>query len=166
MRLSSPWEIYHKEVVALFQEDEEIKVTFDEESYELKLFVDNSRKADALAKLLPSEKTFGNVVVKISVVPSNDGKEETKASLIEEAFAGNPALRYIYNAQTPFGEFNYVVFESRVVQYFNDDMRDINGNKSTLYQELAKDIIGEETNLCFCTEAVAKDLQKPLGEWP
>ena len=166
MRLSSPWEIYHKQIVALFEQDSEIKVTFDEESYELKLFVNNSCKADALAKLLPSEKTFGNVVVKISVVPANDGKEETKASLIEEAFSGNPALRYIYNAQTPFGEFDYVVFEARVVQYFNDDMRDLNGNKTTLYQELAKDIIGEEPNLCFCTEALAKSLQKPLGEWP
>lgn len=166
MRLSSPWEIYHKQIVALFQEDDEIKVTFDEENYEIKLFVDNGRKVDALAKLLPAEKQFGNVTVKISVVPANDGEEETKAKLIEEAFSGNPALRYIYNAQTPFGDFDYVVFEGRVVQYFNDDMRDINGNKSTLYQDLAKEIIGEEANLCFCTEAIAKSLQKPLGEWP
>ncbi len=166
MRLSAPWEIFYKEIAALFQEDSEIKVTFDEEKCEIKLYVENGRKADALSKLLPDERQFGNVTVKITVVPANNGEKEDKASLIEEAFSGNPAMRYIYRATTPFGEFDYVVFENCVVQYFNDDMRDINGNKSTLYQELAKEIFGEETNLCFCTEAVFDKLTKPLGEWP
>lgn len=165
MKLIAPWVNYWREIEALFAQDPEVKVVYDEEANEVKLFVDNSRKADAIAYLLPEEKTFGNVTLKISVVPANDGIQ-SKFDAIQEAFVGNPALSYVWQARTPFGEFDYVVFEPKVVQYFNDDMRDVNGNKTTLYQDIAKDVIGEEANLCFCTEPIKKELAKPLGEWP
>ena len=165
MKLVSPWVNFYREIEALFSKDNEVKVMMNDDVPEVKIFVENSRKADAIAYLLPEEKDFGNVKLKITVVPANDGIQ-SKFDAIQEAFTGNPALSYVWQAKTPFGEFNYIVFDADVVQYFNDDMRDVNGNKSTLYQEIAKDVIGEEGNLCFCTEAVSKDLMRPLGEWP
>lgn len=165
MKLISPWVNFYREIEALFAKDSEVKVLMNEEVPEVKIYVDNSRKADAIAYLLPEEKDFGNVKLKITVVPANDGIQ-SKFDAIQEAFLGNPALSYVWQAKTPFGEFDYVVFDADIVQYFNDDMRDVNGNKSTLYQEIAKDVIGEDTNLCFCTEAVNKNLMQPLGEWP
>ena len=60
---------------------------------------------------------------------------------------------------------NYVVFENKVVQFFNDDLSDIHGNKSTLYQEIAKDIFGDCDNIYFCTDT-KEEIGKPLGEWP
>lgn len=161
----SPWVNFYREIEALFAKDSEVKVVMDDAVPEVKIFVDNSRKADAIAYLLPNEKVFGNVTLKITVIPANDGIK-SKFDAIQEAFIGNPALSYVWQAKTPFGEFNYVVFDADVVQYFNDDMRDINGNKTTIYQEIAKDVIGEDANLCFCTAAMNKDLSKPLGEWP
>lgn len=165
IKLVSPWVNYYREIEVLFGKDPEVKVAFDENVPEVKLFVENNRKADAIAYLLPKEKDFGNVKLKIAVVPANDGIK-TKFDAIQEAFLGNPVLSYVWQARTPFGEFDYVVFGADIVQYFNDDMRDINGNRSTLYQDIARDIIGEDTNLCFCTEAVNGNLSKPLGEWP
>lgn len=165
MKLVSPWTNFYREIEALFAKDSEVKVLMNEEVPEVKIYVDNSRKADAIAYLLPEEKDFGNVKLKITVVPANDGIK-SKFDAIQEAFLGNPALSYVWQARTPFGEFDYVVFDAEVVQYFNDDMRDVNGNKSTLYQDIARDVIGEEANLCFCTDAVNKNLMKPLGEWP
>lgn len=165
MKLVSPWVDFYRKIEALFAKDNEVKVMMDDETPEVKIFVENARKAEAIAYLLPEEKDFGNVKLKITVVPANDGIQ-SKFEAIQEAFIGNPALSYVWQANTPFGEFDYVVFDANVVQYFNDDMRDVNGNKSTLYQDIAKDVIGEEANLCFCTEAVNKDLMKPLGEWP
>jgi hypothetical protein len=165
MKLAAPWITFYNEVKALFEEDPEVKVTFDEEKYELALYVENVRKADALTQLIPEEKTFGNVKVKIKVVPADDA--QTKLDLIQEAFYGNPALSYIWSAKTPFGdEFDYVVFENKVVQFYNDNIRDVNGNKSTLYEDIARDVFGEDANLCFCTEAKDRNLIKPLGEWP
>ena len=165
MKLVSPWVNFFREIEALFAKDNEVRVVMNEEVPEVKIFVENARKADAIAYLLPEEKDFGNVKLKITVVPANDGIQ-SKFDAIQEAFIGNPVLSYVWQAKTPFGEFDYVVFDADVVQYFNDDMRDVNGNKSTLYQEIAKDVIGEDANLCFCTEAVSKDLMQPLGEWP
>ena len=165
MKLVSPWVNFYREIEALFAKDNEVKVMMDDDVPEVKIFVENVRKADAIAYLLPEEKDFGNVKLKITVVPANDGIQ-SKFDAIQEAFVGNPALSYVWQARTPFGEFDYVVFDADVVQYFNDDMRDVNGNKTTLYQDIARDVIGEEANLCFCTEAVSKDLMQPLGEWP
>lgn len=164
MKLSPPWVNYYNEIKALFEQDPEITINFDEETPKISLYVDNGRKADALTQLLPTEKDFGNVKLLIEVVPADS--ETTKVSLIEDAFYGNPALSYVYSADTPMGTFNYVVFEGKIVQYFNDDIGDINGNKTTLYQEIAKDVFGEEVGLYFCTEALKTSLSKPLGEWP
>lgn len=164
MKLSAPWVNFYNEIKALFEEDPEIKIAFDEEVPEVKLFVENPRKADALMQLLPTEKVFGNVTMKVTVVPAD--VEETKLDLISEAFFGNPILAYVWSADTPLGTFNYAVFENKVVQYFNDDISDINGNRSTLYQEIAKDVFGTDGGVMFCTEARDKKLNKPLGEWP
>ena len=59
LKLSPPWMTYANEVKALFREDKEVRVVYDDEEKKLKLYVDNPRKADALAQLLPAEKTFG-----------------------------------------------------------------------------------------------------------
>ena len=165
MKLAAPWLTFYNEVKKLFEEDPEVKVTFDEEKYELALYVENARKADALTQLLPTEKVFGNVKVQIKVVPADDA--QTKLDLIQEAFYGNPVLSYVWHGTTPFGdEFDYAVFENKVVQFYNDNLRDINGNKTMLYEAIARGVFGEDTNLCFCTEAKDRSLIKPLGEWP
>lgn len=164
MKLSPPWVNYYNEIKALFEQDPEIKIQFDEEAPEVKLYVDNGRKADVLTQLLPTEKAFGNVVMKITVVPADDAP--SKLDLLQDAFYGNPALSYVWSANTPLGVFNYAVFEGKLIQYFNDDISDINGNRTTLYQEIAKDVFGEDIGINFCTEAVKANLAKPLGEWP
>ena len=165
MKMSAPWVCFYRKMEALFAKDPEIKITYDEENIEVKLYVENPRKAEALSQLLPTEKIFGNVTLKITVIPANN-LGETKADLIQQAFDGNPVLQYIWPANTPLGSFTYVVFKGEVVQYFNDDMSDINGNCSTLYQEIAKEVLGEESGTFFCTEAMSQALEKPLGEWP
>lgn len=165
MKLISPWVDFYRKIQMLFEQDPEVETVFDEENNEIKLYVEGARKADALMMLLPTEKVFGNVTVKITVIPANNG-EMTKADALREAFIGNPALSYVIEIPSVFGTFNYAVFQNKVVQYFNDDMRDINGNRSTLYQELAKEVFGYDTDICFCTEAASEELSKPLGEWP
>ena len=54
--LSSPWMIYYREVEALFQMDPGVRVIFDDDNRELKLYVEDGEKAYALSQLLPTEK--------------------------------------------------------------------------------------------------------------
>ena len=158
VKLASPWTAYYRKIQALFGEDPDIKVVFDEENCSLHLLVDNAEKADALTQLLPTEVTFGNVVMTISVIPANIEKAPSKASLIKTALQGNPAFSFATSAEGVFSSpIHYIVFANKVVQYYNDDLGDIYGNRSTLYQDIAKEIFGETDGIHFCTDAPAAE---------
>lgn len=163
-KLSPPWVTYVHETEALFGEDPDIKIKYDESAYRLQLYVNNSDKATALAKLLPEKKEFGNVALSIEIIPANQN-EDPIDQVFAKAFLGNPVLSTVASIDTPFGNVSYAVFQKKVVQFFNDQMDDINGNKSMLFQDIAKDVFGTDHKIYFCTEAFG-DLAKPLGEWP
>ena len=154
MKLSPPWTKFYKELEALFKDDPGIKMAFEEQEdgYKIKLYVEGANKAEALVELLPTEKQFGNVTVYIDVIPANLNKEDI-VQLYRAAFEGNPAFSYaeaVTGISAP--NFNYIVFEPEVVQFFNDDLSDINGYCSTLYQEIAKDVFVEHPGVYFCTD--------------
>lgn len=157
--MSSPWVVLFRELETMFAEDEGIKVTFQDNS-RIKLFVEDSEKAYALSKLIEAKHAFGNVEVYVEIVPANgygDIDTDDTEKLFEMAFKGNPVLVTLSSVDLPMLNRNlYVVFKAKVVQYFNDDISDINGMRSTLYQELAKDIFVNPTQMrpCFCTEKV------------
>ena len=166
-KLSPPWITFVNEIKALFADDMEVKVMYDDNNYIVKLFVDNADKADALTKLMPEQKVFGNITIHIEVIPSNTD-DLTKEQLFDKAFRGNPAMDMCVAVDTPFGDITYVVFKKKVVQFYNDQLDDINGNKSMLFQDIARDIFNTEESdghVFFCTNAEGK-LSKPLGEWP
>lgn len=174
--LTSPWVTYYHKVEALFKNDNDITVVYDEANNNLKIYVagieGENAKADALTKLLPTEKIFGDVVMPISVIPTNrrlDPVErryagrncrrgyigETSCELAEEfrdIFNDNVAF---YGAKVISGIFTndlvYVIFMPEVAQYYSDALDDYKGICSTLYQNLAKDIFIDQENVFFCT---------------
>lgn len=165
VKMAPPWVQYVNSVNAMFAKDPEVKVIYDNDNTTLSLMVDNPVKADALQQIMPPEKEFGNVTLNIKVVPAN--LKMTKAQLYHTAFSGNPA----YVASVPIeGVFTnpllYVVFAKEVVQYFNDDLSDLHGNRSTLYQNLANEIFTDHDGVLFCTDVGGENIGKPLGEWP
>ena len=152
VKLSSPWMSFYHEMEALFKEDPEIMLAFDEDKMEIRMFVDNEDKADALQQLMPAERVFGNTAVKIMIIPANL-QVATDTVLFQRAFSGNPAFSYITSVESVFSNpISYVVFKNKVVQYFNDNLGDVNGNYSTLYQDIAKDIFGDHPGIFFCTD--------------
>lgn len=152
LKLSSPWVTFYHEVDEMFKLDSEIKTEFDEDKNVIKLYVNNSTKADALTQILPTEKTFGNVSVRLEVIPANYSSDN-KVELFKKAFEGNEAFSYISTGDNPFTKsYTYVVFKNKVVQFFNDDLCDVNGMKSTLYQDIANDIFINHNGIFFCTD--------------
>ena len=158
VKLSPPWQTFYKEMQAMFGLDPEIWLDahLDGAIKEIDVYVDNARKADALSRLLPAEKTFGDVNVAINVIPAND---ESATDLFRAAFAKNPVFKFADHLEDLFSNpIYYVVFAKEVVQIHNDDIGDRFGLKSTLYQDIARDIFGtEEDNdwMCgvhFCTD--------------
>ena len=151
INLSAPWVLFYREIEALFKEDPAVRVEYDEANQTIRLYVEGEEKADALAQLLPTVRTFGNVVVKVAVIPANL-KGPSKLLLFQKAFEGNPALAFIQGGSSGVFDLNYVVFKSKVVQFKSDDIGDVNGLTSTLYQDIAKDLFEDVPGIFFCTE--------------
>lgn len=155
VKLSPPWLTYFHEVEALFKEDPEVRVKFveDLEHPTIEIYVDNADKAEALEELLPDEKTLGNVTCDIFVIPANL-RAETKEKLFRKAFANNPAVKDVIVVDDIYSfSAGYVVFSGDPVQFFDDNLSDINGMKTMLYQDVAKDIFGDVGGMFFfCTE--------------
>lgn len=155
VKLSTPWVSFYNELNALFWDDPNVSVEYvagDGEDPEAKLYVLGADKAEAIAKLLPKEKVFGNVRMKVTVVPANEG-DESVADTFRKAFDGNPALSYVASVKGIMSnDVHYIVFRNKVVQYWNDDLGDINGNETTLYEDIAKDVFKPEIGAIFCTD--------------
>lgn len=152
MKIQSPWVSFSKEMRLLFGNDPDIKVVYLEDDNEVRLYVENPIKADALTKLLPEEKIFGNVSMKITVVPEN-ADEQSTASLIRAAFNGNPVVEEV-KTKTDFTgtDVTFVMFKPEVAQYNNDNISHPYGITSTLYQEITKELFaGKELGGVFFT---------------
>lgn len=141
---SSWWEYYHK-LLALFEQDPEIHLEYDDLKKRIVMLVDNWKKADAIRELLPSEVFFGNVKVKISVITSNYDCIPNRAKLFEAAFDGNPIFDQVItiDGSVPItGGTAYVMFKKKVAQFFNDNLADPHGNSSYLCADIAEDVFG------------------------
>lgn len=169
LKLAPPWVTFVNEVKALFDEDPQVRVVYDNDTVELKLYVEDAKKAEAIERLLPEFKNFGNVDLSIIVIPANVGNYDfsryTFRQLFDAAFDGNPVYSFSRDIDSVFmNVLTYVVFTNRVVQFFNDNLNDIYGNMTTLYQEIASDVFEAGESVFYCT-----DINKEVGnerQWP
>lgn len=157
MKLSPPWVIYYKEIVALFGSDPDITIQYEEDENIINLRVDGQEKADAIAQILPEEKAFGNVVVKVNVIPAN--KPETKLDVFKKAFEGNPIFSYAVSIDTGItsNTFNYFVFKHKICQYYGDSLNDPHGNISMLYEDVARNVFEDVDGIMFSTDTKDND---------
>ena len=179
MKLAPPWVTYVNELTVLFGCDDQINIVYDNDKREVKLYIEDAQKAAAIDYLLPDVVTYGNVSLDVTVYPANGIYELPENPNLElvfnMAFADNSVLAY---TRTISGLFNnsitYVVFKHEVVQFFNDNLNDIFGNVSTLYQEIAKDVFDDEVlnGIYFCTdvkreeaELLGNSIENTMGSW-
>lgn len=174
LKISPPWVTYINKIQALFDGDPQIacNVDYSSKNPKITLACSNGDKVTALKQILPTEIAFGNVILKIDVdgIPSNKAFKNKK-ELFETAFYKNPAFAYVVSPADEgayWFDMIYVVFKNCVVQFFNDNLDDCHGIISTLYQDIAEEILtGDAVNgVYFNTDVERGALGKPLGEWP
>ena len=174
LKISPPWIIAARKLEALFDGDPQIAFNVDyaaEAGPTLIMATNNGEKAAAITKILPEKIEYGGVALNIGVDCPNMPNLAFKNNkeLFETAFKGNPAFAYCV---APTEEDNwipvvYVVFKNHVVQFFADNLNDCHGIISTLYQDIAEEILGKNLNgVFFNTDIEHGQLGKPLGEWP
>lgn len=150
----SPWVVFVNQIKALFANDPDVDVEYHSDEQTINLYVADSDKADALMKIMPMSKKFGNITVYVRVIPANDNNGEYLAKCFETAFYGNDAFSHLTTVKDAFmsNPLSYCVFKKEVVQYPNDNIFDEHGVCSTLYQDLAHDIFGDVHGVFFCTD--------------
>lgn len=159
LNLSAPWITYQHNIEVLFGPDPEISIKFEEEdngNYTMKLYVRNHDKAEALSKILPGEKVFGNIKITNLVIPENAVEEESVKDLFKVAFKDNPVVESVFATVDPLTKMDrsFVMFEKRVAQYYNDDMTDPYGNRSILYKDVAEEVFDGHDGIFFSTSTV------------
>lgn len=155
--ISSPWYTFGRKVKALFGGDPDYRIGDVREAndggadYELDFEVRNHRKFVALDRVFPKVKAFGNVKLRINLFDEENGAED-RVDLIRKIFDGNPAVSNIadvYDAAD--ARHGYVLFRPEVIQFFNDDLSDLNGNWSGLAQDIAREVFEDLPGIHFCT---------------
>ena len=174
LKLSPPWITFIHEIQALFDGDPQIACNVNVSSADptIILSCNNGDKVRALQTILPTEVAYGNVTLYISVdgIPSNR-VFKSKKELFEVAFEKNSAFAYtMAPAEDGYAwlDMVYVVFKNCVVQFFNDNLNDCHGVVSTLYEDIARDVLTGDAlkGVYFNTDVERGKLGKPLGEWP
>lgn len=158
LKLSPPWVLYYKKLNTLFEYDKDVLVIYDEDEMEIKLYCSDNNKSEALSLLLPNTISFGDVELKITVIPSNEKTNKVKITINNPETAiyvlfntNNDYVESVEVIPTPFGKFTYVIFIKEVVQYFEDDLSDFYGVKSTLCEDIAREIFKDIDGVFFCT---------------
>jgi hypothetical protein len=173
-KILAPWTLTIKKFEALFDGDPQIacNVNYSGSEPAIVLACNNGDKVAALQQLLPEEVSFGGVTLKVTVdgVPSNKAFT-SKKELFDTAFAKNPAYAYtVCPVDEGYNWFDmiYVVFKNCVVQFFADNLNDCHGVISTLYQNIAEEILTGPAaqGVYFNTDVEVGKLGMPLGEWP
>ena len=174
LKILPPWSLVINEFIALFDGDPQIACNTDYsgEHPSIVLACNNGDKVTALQQILPAEVQFGGITLNVAVdgVPSNRAFKNKK-ELFDAAFNGNPAYAY---SVCPVDEgyqwfaITYVVFKNTVVQFFADNLNDCHGVISTLYQNIAEELLTGPAadGVFFNTDVERGALGKPLGEWP
>ena len=174
LKILPPWTIVIRKLEALFDGDPLIAFNcdFNGSAPTVILSVGNGDKVTALQQILPEEICFGNIKLKVIIdgTPSNR-VFTSKVELFDTAFKGNPAYAYsVCPAEEGYQWIGstYVVFNNCVVQFAADNLNDCHGIISTLYENIADEMLtGPATQgVYFNTNVERANLGVPLGEWP
>lgn len=162
-KIIAPWIEYQKRIVALFAQDSEIKVSSvyepegREVDYAFDIEVRNHKKFEALNRVIPDIKEFGNVTLGIQIYDEeNVESADDQAAIYKALFQDNSIVDDVRVVTDPFGvQQVYVMFKPEVVQYYRDEMMDYNGLWSGLAQDIAKEVFDTSSGTVhFCTTAI------------
>lgn len=162
--IQAPWVTYNNKIKALFAYDDDIVVSniYHEEDgpYTMKITVYNTDKFIALQNLLEKEVKFGNVALHINVIQDSHLKDTSDpVALFTTLFGDNMLIKDI-RIDTDFTgtEHCFARFQPEVIQFFNDDTSDYNGNWSGLAQDIAKEVFANApAGIHFCTASIREN---------
>lgn len=160
VKLSPPWYTYHRKVQALFMKDPQVHIKDLAElsggNYSYMILVEDKAKAEAIKAILPQQVEMGAITIHAAVLgPDEDNAAPARKSEIElynTAFSGNPIFEKTLSTSYGLFAVSYCIFKKEVIQFWNDDLSDYQGNYNGLAADIARELLKSE-NISFCTSA-------------
>ena len=157
-KLSPPWIGWQHRLTALFDQDPQVQVSeveeADDENYGLTVKVEDETKASALKTLLEPEIVFGNAKLSIAVLGPQGEPEpmaDEELTVLEAALKGNPLFVKTVEEQHGYMLSFYCVMAATIVQFWDDNANDYQGNATYLPADLAETLLNTEF-AHFCTD--------------
>lgn len=155
---SAPWYEHCHKLAALFEHDEDVTIgEYDEDTMTIKVYVRGKDKAEALGRIIAPEVNFdGKNVLKVVVVPDNDGEPSLEDTLCY-AFNGNPLYAGTATVELYGGTATYAVFEPAVIQYWNDNIGSCFGFKTETVEDVAREVLNVDAFICTDVRDASED---------
>lgn len=164
LMIEAPWHTYQKKVKALFESDPDINVgdIYEPENcendYAFDIEVKNHDKFMALSAVMHGVKEFGNVRLGVVLYDEENSDKHPGYELFKTIFKGNRIVKDLKTITDQAGvEHVYVRFQPEVVQFFDDDLSDFDGNWNGLAEDIARDVFDEDWSVNFCTANVKEN---------
>ncbi len=169
--IEAPWNTFWKMVDALFSQDDDISIgnVYEPENsmydYAFNIEVKSHEKFVALDRVIPSYKIFGNVTLGIFLFDEENNEMKTAEDLYKAIFKGNPIVKDIRSRGDGMGfEHSYVRFQPEVIQFFDDDISDFDGNWTGLAEDIARELFTEDrSGMNFCTANIHENDEAEVG---
>lgn len=156
VKLSSPWDEYVRKLKAFFAQDQDIKIEYKEQEDKINIWVDDTDKYEAMTKLIPAEKDFGGHKILTEIIPANMLEiEKDKKYYLKKLLKGNEAVSEIVDTKMGAASVSYIEFEKEVIQFWNNNLGDLHGIKSTLMEDIAREIFDGIEGVFFGTDVNA-----------
>lgn len=161
--IEAPWYTFQKKVKALFGKDPDVivgdvyEVEDGKVDFAFDLEIRDHEKFLALDRVLSKVRTFGNVTLGIRLFDEENSVETDNAvEQYKTIFKGNPIVKDIKDVQDATGApHGFVRFRPQVIQFFDDNTEDYNGNWNGLAQDIANEVFETEfRGIHFCTADV------------
>ena len=152
----SPWQSHFHKLEKLFEGDPQLTVKQDGNHTDIHFYAGDEKKLNALEHVLGEGIDFGNVHVKYFYHIANQLGEVTSNDY-EVLFEGNKNVSRIVKGGNPvIGQQTYIVFAPSVVQWFDDNLLDVAGNRSTVMEDIAREVFtgSGKAATSFCTVKV------------
>ena len=156
--LSAPWQTIQHEIFHLLEPDKEVTVSevseCDNGVYSVDISSKNGKKIAALEKVIKNSFNLGNVQLVINFIHEREDDDVTVQDYID-AFEGNS--NFVTVEETSKGLFQnlvYVIFAKEILQFFNDQLDDVYGNKNIIVADAANDVCNKNSKsleINFCT---------------
>ena len=116
---------------------------------------------------------FGNITLTIVLCDEENSSVHPGYELFNTLFKDNPIAKDIKVVRDQAEvDHVFVRFEPQVIQFYDDDLTDYNGNWNGIAEDIAREIFANDWDVNFCTADLREDgndeanIRVPLGEWP